>query len=165
MSEVLNRPAACRQAHRLKNRESKTFKSLKAFWALGGDTPPPSPTAGRRRPRFRRPEPAHCVLMTGTPLQNNTVLTKIYIATCILSKSPPRPASSLPLPLTSVACRKNFSACCIFWTLRPFAIRRTSWKNSEPSTALSRCMLLHGRDAPAHDTAESFKFVQVLWIS
>jgi SNF2 family DNA or RNA helicase len=47
------------EAHRLKNKESKTFLSLQGFKAI----PPVSSSSI---------EPAHCVLMTGTPLQNNT---------------------------------------------------------------------------------------------
>ena len=45
------------EAHRLKNRDSKTFKSLKDFKAMRGRD---------------ADSQAHCVLMTGTPLQNNT---------------------------------------------------------------------------------------------
>ncbi|EKX33876.1 hypothetical protein GUITHDRAFT_45412, partial [Guillardia theta CCMP2712] len=46
------------EAHRLKNKSSKTFTSLKSFKAV----PPCS----------NPDDAAHCVLMTGTPLQNNT---------------------------------------------------------------------------------------------
>ena len=48
------------EAHRLKNKESKTFTSLQGFKAI-----PPCA-------RDCNIDPAHCVLMTGTPLQNNT---------------------------------------------------------------------------------------------
>ena len=47
------------EAHRLKNRESKTFTSLQGFKSV-----PPVASSSI--------DPAHCVLMTGTPLQNNT---------------------------------------------------------------------------------------------
>lgn len=47
------------EAHRLKNKTSKTFTSLQSFRAI----PPVSD---------RHVESAHCILMTGTPLQNNT---------------------------------------------------------------------------------------------
>jgi SNF2 family DNA or RNA helicase len=44
------------EAHRLKNNTSKTFTSLQSFKAI-------PPVADRLV------EPAHCILMTGTPLQ------------------------------------------------------------------------------------------------
>ena len=46
------------EAHRLKNKDSKTFTTLKSFKTIPPCTNPESE--------------AHCILMTGTPLQNNT---------------------------------------------------------------------------------------------